>query len=379
MKWKAAVTLGVAVLGVPVLVGCGPAGGGSGGTGERGEPITLTIGYQPYWAGGFSGVVMREKEFWKKHLPEGSKVNWQVGLQGSIIVSQMLAGKQQLGYMGDMPALVSVTKRDTRDLRIVATTGYSKSMCNVFLTRTTAPDFDSAEEAVEWMDGKRVSTPHGACSDRFARSVFEKQNVEPSSYLNQSIEVIATNFEQGKLDAATLWEPNAERLVNEKIAKRVASGVNFDVRDSGFLVMSKELMDKRPDVVEGWLRAELEAEQFYADPKNAMEVARMAKDQTQGFSVKDMWDSVFQRYPVQKGGPPDNLKMRMPLAMTPEVQEMIEESSRFLHAVKTIPEPRLPAGAVDDSVAKKVLQEAGVNEAGRIETRPESEFERSGG
>jgi len=44
---------------------------------------------------------MRGKEFWKKHLPQGSTVRFQVGLQGAVIVSQLLAGKQQIGYIVD--------------------------------------------------------------------------------------------------------------------------------------------------------------------------------------------------------------------------------------------------------------------------------------
>ncbi len=379
MRWKLGVAGCVAALGCLVLVACGPAGGGGGGNGgSQGDPITLTIGYQPYWAGGFSGVIMREKEFWKKHLPEGSKVNWQVGLQGSIIVSQMLADKQQMGYLGDMPALVAVTKRPTRDLRIVATTGTSQLMCNVFLVHPSAPDFASPEEAVRWMDGKKVATPHGACSDRFARAVFQEQKVKPASYLNQSIEVIATNFEQNKLDAATVWEPNAERLVNAKVAKKVASGENFGVRDAGFIVMSKELMDKRPDIVEGWLRAELEAQQFFADPKNAMEVAQMGVSQTTGFQLKDMWDAARQDYPLEEGGARDDVRMRMPFVVDEDVDQMITRSAEFLHELKTITEPRLPEGAIDDAVARRVLQKAGVSNAGALKALPESEFKGPG-
>ena len=76
-----------------------------------GDPITLTIGYQPYYTEAWSGLVMRQKQFWKKYLPKGSQVNWEVGLQGSIIVGQMLAGKEQIGYLGDMPAIVGASKR----------------------------------------------------------------------------------------------------------------------------------------------------------------------------------------------------------------------------------------------------------------------------
>ena len=71
------------------------------------EPVNITYGYHPYWTGGWNGVIIKAKELWKKYLPPGSEVEFQTALQGSIIVNQMLADKQQIGYLGDMPAVVS--------------------------------------------------------------------------------------------------------------------------------------------------------------------------------------------------------------------------------------------------------------------------------
>lgn len=71
MRFRAVLSgVAIAVTGA-VAAACGPAGSGGGGFGEEGDPINLTIGYQPYYTAAFSGVVMNEKKFWKKHLPEG--------------------------------------------------------------------------------------------------------------------------------------------------------------------------------------------------------------------------------------------------------------------------------------------------------------------
>src|SRR5476649_2383527 len=87
--------------------------------GKPGTPVQLVVGYQPYYTESWSGVVMRSKKFYEKYLPQGSTVEFQIGLQGAIIVNNMLAGKQYIGYMGDMPAIVSTTKVETADIRIV--------------------------------------------------------------------------------------------------------------------------------------------------------------------------------------------------------------------------------------------------------------------
>src|SRR5512135_2937225 len=86
--------------------------------GKPGEPVHLVVGYQPYYTESWSGVVMRGKKFYEKYLPKGSTVDFQIGLQGAIIVNGMLAGKQHIGYMGDMPAVVSTNKQEVADIRL---------------------------------------------------------------------------------------------------------------------------------------------------------------------------------------------------------------------------------------------------------------------
>src|ERR1700687_6419689 len=139
--------------------------------GKPGEPAHLVVGYQPYYAQSWSGVVMRSKEMWKKYLPANSTVEFQIGLQGAIIVNQMLAGKQHIGYMGGLPAIVATTKQDVADVRMVAMLGLGHDQCNIFLARKDAPQFSDPRAAIKWLDGKQVAVPKGSCTDRFAQAV----------------------------------------------------------------------------------------------------------------------------------------------------------------------------------------------------------------
>src|SRR4051812_46887290 len=102
--------------------------------GKPGDPIQLVVGFQPYYSESWSGLLVDGLGLWKKHLPAQSSVKFEIGLQGAIIVNAMLAGKQQIGYLGDMPAIVSTTKRDVADIRIVANVGLGTDQCNVFFT-----------------------------------------------------------------------------------------------------------------------------------------------------------------------------------------------------------------------------------------------------
>src|SRR5213593_1064178 len=118
---------------------------------DYGTPVKLVVGYQPYYTQAWSGVVMRGKKFYEKYLPKGSEVEFQVGLQGAIIVNNLLAGKQHIGYMGDMPGIVSTTKQDVADIRLVAVVGMGWDQCNSFLVRTDAPKFANEQEAIKWL------------------------------------------------------------------------------------------------------------------------------------------------------------------------------------------------------------------------------------
>jgi NitT/TauT family transport system substrate-binding protein len=75
------------------------------------------------------------------------------------------------------------------------------------MVRKDAPNFKTPDEAIQWLNGKTIAAPKGSCADQFVRLLMEKKQIKPKEYLNQSLEVIATNFRVGKIDAAALWEP----------------------------------------------------------------------------------------------------------------------------------------------------------------------------
>ncbi|NIM28838.1 MAG: ABC transporter substrate-binding protein [Gammaproteobacteria bacterium] len=333
--------------------------------GKTGSPVELVIGYQPYYTESWSGVVNNGKQLWKKYLPAGSTAEFQIGLQGSVIVNAMTGEKQHIGYMGDMPAIAStfrnLKERGGTDIRIVAALGTSKQQCNIFLVRNDAPQFSSGKDAVKWMDGKVTSAPHGACTDRFARLAFQKAGIKPKRYLNQNIEVITTNFRAGKLDAAAIWEPTASKIVKAGIARRAASGEDFDALDGAFMVMLNDLIEQRPDVQKGWLEAELDAQLFLADPKNADEVASLAEQQTEAIDRKVLWHALYGGWPANEGG--GKVKVQLDFIVTDRVQSLLDDATAFLYSLPKKPAAaaKIRDGGVTDAVARQILKERGLS------------------
>ncbi|HYZ43919.1 MAG TPA: ABC transporter substrate-binding protein [Xanthobacteraceae bacterium] len=340
--------------------------------GKPGSPINLVVGYQPYYTESWSGVIMRGMKFYEKYLPAGSQVDFQIGLQGAIIVNGMLAGKVDIGYVGDMPGIVSTSHPDVRDIRIVSVLGLGYDQCNAFLVRNDAPKFESPDQAIAWLNGKSVAVPKGSCTDRFAQAVFKRFKIAPSEYLNQSIEVITSGFRAGKLDAAVMWEPTTSRLVLEKLARKVATGASVNENDGGFLVMPRALIEQRPDIVKAWLEAELDAQLYFADPKNAMSVVAMALAQTTGFTQKALWYSAYGTYPTSEGG--TATRIVLPYTFTPEARELIAKAAKFLVEIKSIkadirPEAVMPA--FTEEILKKRNLQAPV---GEVRALPDSAY-----
>jgi NitT/TauT family transport system substrate-binding protein len=324
------------------------------------DPVKLVVGYQPYDTISYSAVVIRGLELWKKYLPPGSTVEFESALQGAIIVNAMLADKQQIGYLGDMPAVVSTTKAKQAKIKLVASTGLSAGQrCNVIMVRSDAPEFKSAEEALKWLDGKVVATPRGSCADRFLRQVIEMKSIKPKEVLNQSIEVIATNFRAKRIDAAALWEPTVSRIgdfVGEGIAREVMTGHAFEMPDGGFIAMREDFTTNQPEIAKSWIKAELEAQLFLLDPKNWEKVADFVRTQTEGITTRMAWFSLFGAVPPERGGSP--LRDEKPFTFDTRVRKHLETIYAFLSKAQVIDVDKAPEGAIDDSLAVRVAAEA---------------------
>ncbi|MEO5766250.1 MAG: ABC transporter substrate-binding protein [Casimicrobiaceae bacterium] len=323
------------------------------------EPVKISIGYQPWWSGGVSAVVIRGlgPALWSKFLPADVEVDFQASPQGPVIINNMLAGKQQIGYMGDMPGVVATTKPQMADIRMVAVTSFSAGqMCHLLLVRRDAPAFKSPKEAVQWIDGKVAAAPKGGCTDLFFRSVIKEGKIEPKEYGHQSVEQIVTNFRVGKLDAAVVPDIPRAKIEAEGTARLVATGFNFGLPDAGVLVMRKDFMDQYPQIAKAWLRMEMFVQTNYLiDPKQWDEVAKLTVAQNPGYTTEQVKASLFSRIPAEKGGAP--VRQTFPFVFDDQVKAKMVGAYKFLNDIKIIDVDKPREGAIDDNLARQVAAE----------------------
>ena len=186
----------------------------AGGAAAAGA-VDITYGYHPYWTGAWYGVILKQKELWKKYLPPGSKVKFEPHLTGPPMINAMLADKMHIGTMGDMPSLVLTTKGKIADLRLVSVTMFSSGRhCERLMVSKRAPDFKDYKQATQWLNGKPFAYHRGTCANRITESIIAKGGFKPSEIVIMPIEVITSNFQAGKLSAAMTSGASRRSLIN---------------------------------------------------------------------------------------------------------------------------------------------------------------------
>ena len=320
----------------------------------------FVVGFQPYDTISYQVIVNAELGLWKKYVPAGTEFEFMPALQGTVIANNMLADKAQIGYMSVMPATILCSKYQQADIKMVATLGMSDgTRCALVLVRKDAPQFKDNEELARWLDGKVIAAPKGSASDQYLLNFFAKYNVKPKEYLNQSIEVIATNFRTGKLDAASLWEPTLSRIaddVGEGITRIAADGRACDNPDLGILVMRSDFMSKHPEVAKGYLRAELEAQRYLLDPANWSKVTEMVSKYATGVPKKVLWYSIYGKVPSNSK---EVVREWKSFYFNAKEKANIDEVTPLLFKNKIIAIDKLKPETVDDSMARLVFKEAG--------------------
>jgi NitT/TauT family transport system substrate-binding protein len=329
-----------------------------------GSPVNFNVAIRPDWTQGWFGMINEEKQFWKKYLPPGSEVTFSHPIQGGIVTSELIAGKSVIGHNGDAPGLIATFQRERVDIRAIGLIGSSPSgyHCYQVLVRKDAPEFSSSKEALKWLDGKRVASPKGSCSDRFFQDVMQKEGVHPKEYLNLSIGVITTNLRSGQLDGACTWDPQGaavSTIAGEGIARIVATGEPWGERDSGTIVCRKDFIDQNPDIVKAWLKSEIEAQLWYCDPHNHAEVLRIAQKYVTGFAHKALWFSLAGLLPEPYYG--GSVRDEKLFVWNDSVRDLQKRVLEFLAKDKVIPSSNLLPDAIDDSLARQAMKELGVS------------------
>jgi NitT/TauT family transport system substrate-binding protein len=226
------------------------------------------------------GAVIRELKLLDKYLPHDGKykdidykVDWQNFTSGPPVTNGMMAGKLQIGMMGDYPLLVNgatgqqLKGNETELIAVLAYNAFGAG--NGVVVNSASPYYSLAD-----LKGKLVSVPFGSAAHGMLLKAM-RQHGWPSDYFqiaNQSPEVATTNLQERKIDAHADFVPFAELLPYRGFARKVYDGVETKTPTFHGVVVRKDFADQYPEVVVAYLRALLEANAWVrAQPQQAAE------------------------------------------------------------------------------------------------------------
>jgi len=267
---------------VVVMVALAP-----GGPAGAEDVVRIGIGHQSLCTDTYSGgITIKELGLLQKHLPKDGKYKgvkydtvWEDYTSGPPITNQMLAGKLDIGVMGDYPLLVNAARfQETKSLRsvLVTMTGYNMYGSG---NAIVVPN-DSSAYKFEDLKGKRVSVPFGSAAHGMLLKalVDRKLSTDYFTLVNQSPPVGATSIQEKKIDAHADFCPWGELMEFKGFARKIMDGSQAAVPYLHGAVVRKDFAEKYPEIVVAYIKAVVESNEWIT--KNP----QMATEKQQGWT-----------------------------------------------------------------------------------------------
>jgi NitT/TauT family transport system substrate-binding protein len=276
--------------------------------------LKVVIGYQPLtptW-----GVsVVTGGELWKPYLPN-IQIERSDFMSGMPLVNNMLAGKIDIGYIGDMPAIVLGSKSDLQATRFVSVTDADEGGESVIYVKKNSP-----LKTIKQLEGQSISVPFGGFTHRFAEVVEQAENIK-FNIVGQSPEVGLTNLQAGKVAAYIPWEPYGKMAVARGFAEALTDGTKYHFNSLRGVVVRQGFLDEHPDIVVAWLRAELDAHKMMREqPDRAAKI------------IFDDWKKYNVPYDIIRS---DFNHSLFPDEITPEWRKVLTDGADFLKSHQLI-------------------------------------------
>ncbi|MFF4696097.1 ABC transporter substrate-binding protein [Streptomyces chattanoogensis] len=251
------------------LTGCGAAAQAGDG-----RTVTVTVGYQSKTINTVTaGTLLRslgsfERELRAQGRRDGRtyKVVWQDYATGAPITAQMVAGKIDIGSMGDFPLLINAA-RGTQlhaPTRLVAVTGYNlRGALNTIVTKPGSPLRTLAD-----LRGKKVSSSVGSASDGTLVRALQRAGIDPEHdirKLNQQPAVGASALQSGGVDALSQFVAWPGLLAFQGKARALYDGGALGLPTFHGVTVADRFARQRPAVVKAFLAAQRTATRYLQD------------------------------------------------------------------------------------------------------------------
>jgi NitT/TauT family transport system substrate-binding protein len=246
-----------------LLTGCSVASGATSNV------VTLVVGYQSKTINTVTaGTLLRAQGYLEQRLSalgrstgRTYRVEWQDYSTGAPITAQMVAGKIDIGSMGDFPLLINASRtQEFGDGRteLVAATGYNlRGALNMVVVPPNSPAHTLAD-----LRGRRISTSIGSAGNGTTVRALNQAGVDPDNdvqMINQDPAVGASALRAGAVDALGQFVAWPGQLVFAGQARLLYDGAALNLPTWHGVVVRQKYATANPDVVRVFLQAQLDA------------------------------------------------------------------------------------------------------------------------
>lgn len=276
--------------------------------------------------------VINQAKLWKPYLPNVDVQGFEA-MTGMALVNNLLAGKLDIAYFADMPAIVIASKASIVATKFVAVDTADDGEGSVIYVGKTSPI-----KSVKELNGRAVSVPFGGYTHRFAEVVEAAEGIK-FKFVGQSPEVGLTALQAGKVEAYIPWPPHGPLSVGKGFARKLVDGAAYHFSSIRGIVVSKQFAEEHPDVLTGWLRAQLDAQRIMRErPAYA---AKLIANEWKAFAVPV---SIIQE---------DFSYQKFPEEISPQWRKVLTDGAEFLRSHKFIDVAIDFNSFIDDSYLKK--------------------------
>lgn len=256
---KAFAILGVTILSLGILTGCAQ----SDKTAK-----TVRIAIQPYPL--YTPIyVAKNLGYLEEELDKiGYKIEYSSFKSGPLVNESFAAGQQDIGVLGDVPAILA--KSSGQNTEIIGNAAYGEKALAVLVKP------DSSLQNPKDLKGKKVAYVKGSYAHHLISIVLENAGLTFDDIESVNLEAgdIPSAIENNQVDAGVLWEPFITQLVSDKRAKVLVDGTGIK-RGNLVSIATKEFADKNPDVIKAYLTAyEKAANYIKSNPTEAADAVQ---------------------------------------------------------------------------------------------------------
>ncbi|AUN40951.1 ABC transporter substrate-binding protein [Tsukamurella tyrosinosolvens] len=227
---------------------------------------TLVVGYQSKTINTVTaGTLLRAKGFLEKRLAAVGKfrVDWQDFDTGAPITSGMLAGKIQIGSMGDYPLLINGSRAqsspETETAMLSVTGSSARGALNSVVVSPGSPLRSLADLRGKQVSASVGSAGHGTLVAALSRAGLSTADV---TVVNQQPQVGASALESGQVQALAQFVAWPGLLVHQGKARLLYDGGELNTPTLHGVVANTKYAASHPDVVRAFLEAQLDATDF---------------------------------------------------------------------------------------------------------------------